>query len=931
MSSLLHEGVVECVGLLLSEERLGASLIRAFVLDNFADLRSLSETPRGLLVRFTKARFVRADRTIGLALTMSQRASDACLLGLALDPKALERLDPPPGAIVLAWHGAVEVHAPPFREVDPAVWIELDELPLVYTEPLGLEPQPPALVEPLARPLGAILGAKLPVRPTAEASAVVEAMQRLSAQRDASQVGSQGAAPAAGRSRLASTLVRSLATMLTFLQSLFRPKATPHAGAQGDAEKADALARPPGQPSLFQRLADRIDRWVRRQVALSRLSSWLFQKQAEYVANLLDAFDAGDLDEALRRAIPLAKEGGAGEGRVALGLPQPRADLTISARGLTPGGASFSFGGDLYAELRRRYKLAFERLEREGRIAEAAFVLADLLQDAEAAVAFLERHGLLREAAELAESRALAPGLIVRQWFRADDRARALRVARRRGGLLDAIARLERSGHTLEADALRLVYADHLAAAGDFAGAVEIAWKVRDARALVSSWVERARAQGGIGGARMLARQLAYELAPIAVMRGEVRDLAFEDGADGRGRRLAFASALVEHRRAAPSTSGDSLARLMARALYADAPTSFDKRLEGITTALVDLSRDAGLSADRPRWPALPFGRHYRHVIRAEDRGQLRVFDAVPLDRGRSVVALGEAGVALIDARGKTLAFFDQPVESLVVSDRGDRLLTVTPRGRVSKVGRIDLVSRRSEAFCEVELERYARTFDGSTWLATVSTADAQSDLVVIDVCDTQLSLLDRVAGLGATSIDVVRTADHVDVVSIVDGSYWACSYELPGLTLRGRWQLSLDEALHQRWLISTDSVYVGLIEKESDPSVHSEASVHIASRGKNELWRQIKLDLAGVRLDAPGHALSERFLALGLGVPAAGAFTVKVLRRKDLTSVGELVLEDTEQARLRLVGETLVLSDARGRIFAIDLESGEIVRNVRM
>src|SRR5690606_27242115 len=100
------------------------------------------------------------------------------------------------------------------------------------------------------------------------------------------------------------------------------------------------------------------------------------------------------------------------------------------------------------------------------------FVLAELLMANEEAVSFLERHGRFGLAAELAEARKLAPGLVVRQWLLAGDRERAVRLAIRHGAFADAIARLERD-HRALALQLRALWADRLATAGDFVGAVD--------------------------------------------------------------------------------------------------------------------------------------------------------------------------------------------------------------------------------------------------------------------------------------------------------------------------------------------------------------------------------------------------------------------------------------------------------------------------
>jgi hypothetical protein len=175
-------------------------------------------------------------------------------------------------------------------------------------------------------------------------------------------------------------------------------------------------------------------------------------------------FERGDLGEALRHAIPL---GGAQiESKpIALGIPSARERLDIEPDAAAPG-SSYAFGAELYAEMQRLYRRAFERLDAQGRVDEAAFVLAELLRTDAEAVSYLERHGRARLAAELAEVRGLAPGLVVRQWFLARDVDRAVAVARAHGAFADAVDRLERAQKKQEARALALCWAEDLAEAG---------------------------------------------------------------------------------------------------------------------------------------------------------------------------------------------------------------------------------------------------------------------------------------------------------------------------------------------------------------------------------------------------------------------------------------------------------------------------------
>jgi hypothetical protein len=130
----------------------------------------------------------------------------------------------------------------------------------------------------------------------------------------------------------------------------------------------------------------------------------------------MQMFEQGDVDEALRHAIPLSSISDSPILKMTLGLPGVRQNLRLNPFGRRPS-STILLGQSLYSHLNQLYRSTLKRLEAQGRIAEAAFVLAELLRSNEEAVAFLERNGRLREAAEVAEARELAPEIIVRQWL----------------------------------------------------------------------------------------------------------------------------------------------------------------------------------------------------------------------------------------------------------------------------------------------------------------------------------------------------------------------------------------------------------------------------------------------------------------------------------------------------------------------------------
>jgi serine/threonine protein phosphatase PrpC len=306
------------------------------------------------------------------------------------------------------------------------------------------------------------------------------------------------------------------------------------------------------------------------------------RRQALYLEEMLRLFERGDLDAALRRAIPIEGAGG-GDAAPALGVPKPRAELSI---GLETRRAHSVLGlpETLVELLRRRYRAAFEALDARGRTKDAAFVLAELLRSSEEAVAYLERKGELRLAAEVAEARALPAGLVVRQWFLAGDVPRAIALARLHGAFADAVGRL---GKAPEADALRLLWADALASAGAFAAAVDVVWAMPPSRRLVAEWIDRAIAVGGPTGARMLARKLAVD--PSVTSDVNERVVAF---LDDDARVFAFAKELVSLPRARPRAP---VARTLVRALLGRPSSEVDPAL---VEDLLAASEDPLLRAD---------------------------------------------------------------------------------------------------------------------------------------------------------------------------------------------------------------------------------------------------------------------------------------------------------------------------------------------
>ncbi|HVJ19802.1 MAG TPA: bpX6 domain-containing protein, partial [Polyangiaceae bacterium] len=450
-------------------------------------------------------------------------------------------------------------------------------------------------------------------------------------------------------------------------------------GAAAAASGSQAIQHVPRGPSLWQRLDAVFSRWL----ASTSLMRFLGAKQVEYLRELFDALERRDDLEVLRRAIPLGGEA-SGDERPALTPPTLRTRFEISP--LSHGGAAHSLisVGDIYDDLRRAYEAMFKRLDEAGKHEEAAFLLAEILNEAERAVAYLERHGKLELAAELAEGRNLPAGLVVRQWFLAGNRQRAITIAVRENAFDDAIARLERAGQHEPANALRLLQAERLADAGRYVAAARLVQKLEHARSLALCWLTLAREGGELSG---LALELSLAPSNFALVHGALEPLLREDSdsdSDATRQRVTLAE---DFARLDPR-GGRPLAQLLGREIVADAARSGSASLIASARKIADYVGDAfradlpgltGFAEFSPRKPHL-------HWYAPTDTGTRHLHEAAT--EGRHIAdALGEAGVALIDRNGKQVAHFDQPAEHLVVAHDGLRLLTVARRGGALRVG----------------------------------------------------------------------------------------------------------------------------------------------------------------------------------------------------------------------------------------------------
>jgi hypothetical protein len=828
----------------------------------------------GFLLRLPAPCRMECAAAPGLPFTLE----DGVLLSAPLSPSERERLAPTSGSAVLVRAGTARVHPlEPSRRVEVSAWLDVSRFDVVPMEGLGAPPPPVATLAPIEAPPRAHFGVGPPA-PEAEA---------MRARLEGRPVPQPPPAPG----------------LLDRLRAWWK--------ARGGTGAGTGEARPPPPPPQGPGLVSRLAEWLARSTPLGSL---LGQRKAEYVRRLFDLFDEGNLQEALRYAIPLDKGAPTERARVSLGLPGPRERLTIQPR---HGGAASIFGGgaQVYDALRERYREAFRKLEREGRIEEAAFVLAELLHESEEAVSFLEKHGRLRLAAELAEGRKLAPGLVVRQWLLAKDVARAVDLARRTGAFADAVLRLERS-HPAEARVLRVLWGEVLAQSGDYARAVEVVWPVEDARRLTHAWLERGVEVGGVTGARLLARMLTVLPARFDSVRTRALALLEPEDAEGAPARQSFAEALAREveREKDAAMPGLVLLRPAVRALLRDRAAGHLPLKPRELERLVVLTGDTALRADLPSLPPLPERAGFPaeaapHVFGVAEGGPWPIHDAVPLSGGRLLVALGEAGARLVTSDGRCVAHFDVPAFSLVLSVNEDRALALAPRGELKRLSRLDLTQRRAEPWCDTRVDAFAPVYDGNLWFFAV-----EDTVMAVDALAAEPRALWRVPQVGGRVAEVAVGGAELSFVTFnAAGELERWTYALPDPTLRSRQVMprKLESLRHLSLradgeLVALDGEEIRWMDSHKAPPVRPPLLPWTA--------------LMGLVLGGPSMVAVE---------PTPVGDRVWLLERKEGTVRARFLFEGDAPVSVRFLAAELLLFDTAGRLARVDLTRGEVRRVV--
>ena len=951
--NLVHRGVVEAAGILIPINLCGVAEAQRRVIGHWETGARVFRVAGGYLVQFSASRLIDCRLADGSPVV----ALGKTLSTVPLTSQELKTLEPQPHSLITAQGGQIHIEPLVEQKLETiSTWIDLSNFQAVEVTSLGSPP--PAVIE--AAPALAFdprqqLDGVPPASP--QMAEVIAALTRpvrvQSAPPSTATTSTQSQSPG-----FLARLLTQIKLLTTFLSS---KEVTTSATARSNSAKSGSKTSP--QPSAlsarpwWRQLADTIGQlfgskqseppddqlrvlppapqsmlenlsiWARQLTArfllFSRLAHLIGQQQAQYLSKMMDMFERGDLHEALRHAIPLSSLPGEGKSVPALSVPTPRSRLSISPY-QQGTGSSIGMGEALFAQLRQLYRAAFDRLNAHGKIEEAAFVLAELLQENEEAVAFLERHGRLKLAAEMAEARQLAAGLVVRQWFLAGNRRRAVTLARRTGAFADAIVRLEKTDPQ-QANTLRLLWATTQAEAGEYPAAVNTIWPVSEARHIAADWIECAIAGGGVAAGQMLAYKLTLFPTDHEAMSGPILDLLAEEDAEKAPLRAAFRRTLVADAPKGPVPQ--MLARAAVRATIRDMSQGHIQTTTNELTNLLTFASDAALRTDvptvtSPHLPKLQTSPKPRiFTADATDTGLMPVYDAAYLPDGKCLVAIGESGIRLLSNQGKTLTHFDKPATALVLSDQGNRAIGLIRRGEVWKLTKLDLTTRSASDWCEAELSDFARDFDGQTWVV-----NSRDDILVIDTLGKRFEALWRIPEVGRT-LTISRSTSQCSLF-VVNGQHkqveiW--TYALPQFRLQSREAITFtpDPVLERTVALNPGGFSLNAALQTDTHLVQVTRCWQKSFLSKQELT-------TATALSPNQPVLTTNWMVIP--VRTENEVRVYVLDWAHTQTRLELLLNATREISLRLTNDdTLTICDHRGRIFVFELTYGNQLRNLRM
>lgn len=526
-------------------------------------------------------------------------------------------------------------------------------------------------------------------------------------------------------------------------------------------------------------------RWLAKLAMTSGLSSIMGRQHANYIRRMMEMFESDDIENALRHALPLGSDDVSQQQM--LGRLQARQNLNVN-QSYSGSGAFVGISSQLQQYLQQLYRQQFTRLDQAGRIDEALFVLAELLQVRQEALDYLEKHQRYQQAAELARSWRFPTAQIIRLYCCSGDWQTAVTVARLENGFASAVLLLEPNWPDA-AKRLRVEWAQSLAEQGKWLDAVDAVWRLPEEQHQAQQWLLNAESAGGQLAARALVTRSLLLPDTLDIYQSYLSKLIHT--ADRYQDRAALAVELLAVQQHTPASRG--LAKGLVRTMISDQFSGHAQLTGNEITKLIALSDDKVLKNDLPQGkfpsPELKSFEQQKKVIDiiAPEAGLHEIHDAAVLLDQRYLVALGEAGAAIVNSTGQIVSRYSVPAYRIVLAHSRQVALVLTRRDEIWLVNKLDLVLHTVTELGMVKMDVYAQQFDGIIW----SIAEG-NHIRVVDV-ERNMGTLWQVNDLPGNVTAVNTTLKEEQwLIMAKEPEFWR--YSLPERRLTARDNISLFE-----------------------------------------------------------------------------------------------------------------------------------------
>lgn len=901
LQNLTHRGTVSAEGFLFSAKILTTDEMRRRVISGWQNGAKVFRYGENLIVLFPKSFRVDCRRAVGLPLVRYGEI----LSSFPLKKSDLEFFENADETIVLSIEGRIERLSIRDLETEKVEdWFDVSAFRIVETETLGEVKTKPVVVEKIE---SIDLREELKDVPKADAE-MAEILNILKQKKD--EIERAKSNQYYRNANSSSSVSGGFGGFFDALKNLF--STSQESGFQNfeNQPKPPGMLRKAFTKALFQ----------------MKIAQLVGRKQANYLAKMMEMFENGDLDEALKHAIPLEdmqalKE--MSEQLPFLGFLRPRDDLQIDYGRQTASSSSVFLEDNWFEHLRKLYRQTFDRLVAQGRFEEAAFVLAELLKSHHEAVEFLEKHGKYRLAAQLAESRDLAKEIIVRQWFLAGETRKAIQLAVLHNCFSYVVTKLEQQNHP-QAETLREIWAENLAASGNYKAAVDTIWKLENKREIAAEWIDKTIDFGGAAAAEMLAKKITLFPESFDDVKTKMLEMLADSDDEFVENRAAFAREALNLK---PNEELRTLTKPLTRKILADSSEGFRRFTTQDFRQLVEMTGDYTLRTDLPKLSE-NFSKKESETLVLEieenDRGANYIYDACLLPDGKIAVAFGEAGVKIISKNGKTIAHFDHPTQQFILSDSGTKVIGLAFRNNIYRLTKFDFVQRKAVYWCDALFGAFAPTFDGNLWFI------GQTDeLFAVDTNAKNFEAVWRVSEIGGNVVQVSRAKNRLMLLVHFAGKgferWW---YELPSLVLRSRNQA-------KGWYeTENENQRLGIVNSHVTYSIAVKFEVDLAQKAKYgiEIYehetRVFKFELPSDTIGLSTAKIVDKNYVLTRQTENE---TIVTLYKIPGVKVFEVYLKGVKIAFTELGEKLLTVTDEFGRVIIFDHADNVLRKNIRL